>query len=166
MKTAIKRVIKSFDPEQCKRDIDAELRFHLQSAEEHYQLEMTEPEAKAAALRRFGDVELVADQCLEISRRSHRFVRTQKLLLSLVFLLGVLVRVFGRNLDVLHFGDMLMAVAVSSRLFLYVRGLKPSSFRSRQETASPLMLRENTFTPIRAYDHRRLTPIERVIADK
>ena len=53
-----------------------------------------------------------------------------------------------------------------SRLFLYVRGLNSSSFRSKPETSSPLMLNEKAQTSFTAYDHRRLTPVERVIADK
>lgn len=66
-----------------------------------------------------------------------------KFSLVVVFLLGIVVRSFGAEVDVIHVGDMLIAVAIMSRLFLYVRGLKPSSFRSKKNTSSPLMLNDN-----------------------
>lgn len=163
---AVTRRLFGFDREQCKREIEEELRFHLLLTEEHFQLEMTLAEAKAASLKRFGNVEQIKDQCFEISRRSHRPVLVVRSLLILVFLLGVLVRVLSTELHVMRVGDILIAIAVMSRLFLYVRGLNPSSFRPQHQNSSPLMLTENVHTSIRPYDHRKLTPFERVIADK
>jgi len=166
-KAAIGRLFKCLDREQFKREIEEELHFHLELlTQEHFEPEMSLAKAKAAALKRFGNVELIKDQCVEISRRSHRSIRALKAFLILVFLVGVLVRIFSTELHVMHVGDTLIAVAVMSRLFLYVRGLNPSSFRSKHETSSPLMLSENAQTSIRPYDHRKLTPVERVIADK
>ncbi len=167
MKKLMGRLLNCFYREQFKREIEEELRFHLEMlTQEHLQPAMTFSEAEAAALKGFGDVEQITDQCVEISRRGLYSVRALKAFLILVFLLGVLVRVFSTELHVMRVGDTLIAVAVMSRLFLYVRGLNPSSFRSKHETSSPLMLSENAQTSIRPYDHRKLTPVERVIADK
>jgi hypothetical protein len=161
------RLFKCFDREQAKREIEEELSFHLELlAQEHFEPEIPLAEARTAALKRFGNVEQIRDQCVQISRRSHHSVRAVKAFLILVFLSGVLVRVFSTEFHLMRVGDTLIAVAVMSRLFLYVRGLNPSSFHSKHQTSSPLMLTENVQTSIRAYDQRELTPVERVIAEK
>ena len=166
-KAATERLFQYFDREQAKREVDEELGFHLELlAQEHFQPHMPLEEAKAAALKRFGNVEQIRDKCVEISRRSHRSVRAVKAVLILVFLSGVLVRIFSTEIHVMRVGDILIAVAVMSRLFLYVRGLNPSSFHNQHQTSSPLMLNENVDTSIRYYDHRARTPVERVIAEK
>ena len=73
-------------------------------------------------------------------------------------------RVFSDGLQVHHLGDILILVAVSGRLFFYVRGLNPSRFTSKDEPSSPLML-NNGLASFTAYDQRRRTPLERVISD-
>jgi hypothetical protein len=159
MKAVIGSLFKCFSREQFKREIDEELCFHLELlTQEHLQPEMSLAEAKAAALERFGNVDQIRDQCVKIIRRTHHSVRALKSFLILVFLLGVLVHVFSTELHVIHVGDTLIAVAVMSRLFFYVRGLNPSSFRSQHGTSSPLMLNENVQTSIRPYDQRAYTP--------
>jgi hypothetical protein len=167
MKAVNGRLFKSSDGAQIKREIDEELRFHLELLTASFQQQdMSLAEAKDAALKRFGNVEQIKDQCVEISRKYHPAIRALKSFLALVFLVGVLVRVFSTESHVLHGGDILIAVGVLGRLLVYVRGLNPSSFLSKPETSSPLMLTEKSQTSIAAYDQRRRTPVERVIADK
>jgi hypothetical protein len=165
MKAAITRLYHRFDREVIEREIEEELRFHLELlTEQHLKQEMSLTQAKDAALKRFGNVEQIKDQCAEISRNNRPLIRALKVFLTLVFLCGVLVRIFGPELSVTRVGDVLIAIAVLGRLFFYVRGLNPSRFTSKDEPSSPLMLNENglTFT---AYDQRRRTPLERVISD-
>src|SRR5688572_30151782 len=122
MKAVMGRLFRCFDSEQFEREIDEELRFHLKLlAQEYFQQEMTLAEAKAAARKRFGNVEQIKDQCVEITKRTRHSVRALKSFLILVFLVGVLVRVFSTELHIMHLGDTLIAVAITSRLFLYVR---------------------------------------------
>jgi hypothetical protein len=167
MKAVTGRLLKCFDSEQIKREIDEELRFHLELLTEALQQpDMSLAEAKDAALKRFGNVDQIKDQCVEISTRSSPLVRALKSFLILVFLVGVLVRVFSTEYHVLHVGDVLIAVGILGRLWVYVRGLNPSSFLSKPETSSPLMLNENGRASIAAYDQRKRTPVERVISDK
>lgn len=165
MKSAIARLYHRFDREVIEREIEEELRFHLELlTEQHLQQEMSLAQAKDAALKRFGNVELVKDQCVEISRANRPLFRALKFFLILVFLVGVMVRVFTDGLQVHHLGDILILVAVSGRLFFYVRRLNPSRFTSKDEPASPLML-NNGLASFTAYDQRRRTPLERVISD-
>lgn len=167
MKAVNGRLFNRVASEQIKGEVEAELRFHLELLTEALlQPDMSPEEANAAALERFGNVEQIRDQCVEISRRSNPLLRALKSFLILVFLAGVLVRVFSTEFHVLHVGDILIAVGVLGRLLVYVRGLNPSSFLSRPEISSPLMLNENGQASIVAYDQRKRTSVERVISDK
>ncbi len=167
MKAVNRRLFKRFASEQIKGEVEEELRFHLELLTEALlQQDMSPEEANAAALERFGNVEQIKDQCVEISRRSNPLLRALKSFLILVFLAGVLVRVFSTEFHVLHVGDILMAVGVLGRLLVYVRGLNPSSFLSSHETLSPLILNENPQTSFAVYDQRKRTRVERVISDQ
>ena len=165
MKTAITRLYHRFDREVIERQIEEELRFHLEMLTEHHrQQNMPLAEAQDAALKRFGNVELIKDQCVEISRANRPFFRALRLFLILVFLAGVLIRGFTDGLQVHHLGDIFILLAISGCLFTYVRGLNPSRFTSKDESASPLMLNDG-LAPFTVYDQRRRTPLERVISD-
>ena len=167
MKAVMRRLFRRFDREEHKREIEEELCFHLELlTQKHLQQDVPLAEAKDAALKRFGNVELIKDQCLEISSRSRPLITAVKAFLVLMFLAGVLVRVNSTHLNVSRFGDLLMVVSILCRLFLYVRGLNPSRFLSEHKTESPLMLNETAQLPFTVYDHRKLTPVERVISDK
>jgi len=61
---------------------------------------------------------------------------------------------------------VLMAVGLLGRLWLYVRGLVPSSFIGKSEEGSPLRLRDDVQSLIAAYDQKKRTPVERVIFRK
>jgi hypothetical protein len=167
MKAVKERLFKPLNRAEIGREIEEELRFHLELlTEEHLQLDLSLAEARAAALKRFGDVEQIKDQCVEISRRSHPYIRSLKFFLILIFLVGVLVRIFSPEYHVTRVGDILIAVGILGRLLVYARGLRPSSFLSQPETPSPLMLIDQSQTSIAAYDPSKRTPVERVIFDK
>lgn len=167
MKAVKERLFKPLNRAEIGREIEEELRLHLELlTEEHLQLDLPLAEARAAALKRFGDVERLKDECVEISRRHHPLILVLKSFLILVFLAGVLLRVFVAEYHVKHCADILIAVGILGRLLLYARGLRPSSFLSKPETSSPLMLIDKSQTLIAAYDPNRRTPVERMIFDK
>jgi len=167
MKAVNGRLFKRFDSEQIRGEVEEELRFHLELLTEALlQQDMSQEEANAAALRRFGNVDQIKAQCVQISGKNRPVIRALKSFLILVFLMGVLVRVFSPEYHVTHVGDILIALGVLGRLLVYVRGLNPSRFLSRPETSSPLMLNDNGQASIAAYDRRKRTPVERLISDK
>jgi hypothetical protein len=167
MKAGLESRFRRFDSQRAEREIDEELRFHLELLTEALQQQdMSLAEARDTALKRLGNIEQIKGQCVEISRRNHPAIRALKSFLILVFLVGVLVRVFNTEFHVLHVGDILIALGVLGRLFVYVRGLNPSSFVSKPETSWPLMLNEDGRASIAAYDQRKRTPVERVISAK
>lgn len=168
MKAAIdllfKRRLKSSDG--AVREIDAEFRFHLEMlAQVYQQQDMSRTEAEDAAVRRFGNVERIKDQCLAISRRSHAVLIALKAFLIFIFLSGVVVRILSTAINTRRMGDLLIAIPILTGLLLYVRNLNPSNFVSKAETESSLGLNDNVpmFT---GYDQRMRTPVERLISDK
>jgi len=165
MKTVKERLFKLPDREEAQREVDEELRFHLDLMTDELCRDMPSDEARATAQKRFGNVEQIRDQCVEISRRRHPAMRALKLFLILIFLVGVLVRVFSPEYHLTRVGDILMAVGFLSRLLFYVRGLNPSNFISKPDDSSPLKLVDSK-VPFTAYDQSRRTPVERVISYK
>ena len=138
------------DPAQTRRDIDEELRFHIDLlTDEHLRRNMSFEEASEAAFTRFGNIEQIRDQCAQIKRQQHPVIRALKLFLVLVFLSGVVIRIFAPEYHVTRVGDILMAVGFLGRLWLYVRGLVPSSFISKPEESSPLRLRDDVQSLVR-----------------
>ncbi len=155
MKVVIARSLKHFGRRAIELEVEEELRFHLElCTQEHIQQGMSLELAKDAALKRFGDAEQIKNQCAEISRRSHPFVRAMKSFLILLFLTGVLVRGLSMDVYVGHVGEMFIAVAVFGRLLLYARGLSPASFLSKNQTSSPLILNALSQMPIAADDKK------------
>jgi hypothetical protein len=167
MKAVLGSPFKLFDSDHTRSEVDEELRFHLELlTEAHLRQDTSLAEAQAAALKRFGDVDRIKNQCVEISRRSNPLLRALKTFMILVFLVGIAVRVFSFEFHLTRMGGVLITVGVLGRLFLYVRGLNPSSYLSKPETLSPLRLIDNSQPSISAYDQKKRTPVERVIFDK
>jgi hypothetical protein len=167
MKAEFGSPFKRFDSDYTRREIDEELRFHLElMTKENLRLEMSLDQAQDAARKRFGNIEQIKAQCAEISRRSNPLLRALKAFMMLVFLVGILVRVFSFEFHLTRVGDVLIAVGVLGRLLLYVRGLNPSSCLSKPETSSPLRLIDNSQPSINVYDQKKRTPVERVIFDR
>ena len=155
------------DPEQTRREIDEELRFHIDLlTDEHFRQSMSFEDAREAAFTRFGNIEQFTDECAQIKRRQHPVIRALKLFLVLVFLSGVVIRILAPEYHVTRVGDVLMAVGFLGRLWLYVRGLVPSSFINKSEVGSPLRLRDEIQSLIAVYDEKKHTPVERVIFRK
>jgi hypothetical protein len=76
-------------------------------------------------LRQFGNIERYKRQCVQISRRKSVLRRSLKVLLFLLGLAGLLIRILNMDYKISRVGVMLIAIAVSGRLLLYVRGLTP-----------------------------------------
>ena len=110
-------------------DVEEELRFHIEMLEEKYTRHgLSSVEAKAAAKKRFGNLERVKNQCVEISQRNTPLRRILKASTIFVALAGLLIYFLSQDYKVARIGQMLIMVAISTRLLLYVRGLGPSSF--------------------------------------
>jgi hypothetical protein len=153
-----------WDSRQAQLEIEEELQFHLDLlTEEHCRQDMSWEHAQAAALKRFGNVEQIRDECVRIARRNHPIVLALKWFLGFVFVTGVLVRIFGTDYHVTRVGDVLMAVGILSRLLLHLRVMNP--FVAKPDDAVLIKLNDAPVS-FAAYDQRRRTPVERVISYK
>jgi hypothetical protein len=145
--------------------VDEELQFHLSLlTEEHCRQDMSWDDARAAAVERFGNVEQIRDECVNIARGNHPVIIALKWFFGIVFVTGVLVRVFSSEYHFTHVGDVLMAVGVLSRLLLYLRRMTPSSHTARADDCSLIKL--NDPVSLSAYDGQKRTPVERLITYK
>lgn len=141
--------------ERIELEVEEELRFHVELLAREYSRQGMSPEAaRDASLRRFGNVERIRNQCVEISSRSRPFMRAIKSFLILAFLTGVVARLLSMDIYVGHIGKMLIAVAILGRMLLYARGLSPASFLSKTETSSPSVLNLASRTSIAAQRNR------------
>ncbi|HEU4835527.1 MAG TPA: permease prefix domain 1-containing protein [Pyrinomonadaceae bacterium] len=118
-------------------DVEEELRFHIEMLEHKYlQQGMSAAAAKAAALQRFGNLEIVKRRCVTISRRSSPLRRVLKILSILVAVTGLAIHILSSDPKIAHVGDTLIMIAISGRLLLYVRGLSSSTIKQiRLDTA-------------------------------
>jgi len=109
-------------------EVEEELQFHLEMLERKYtQQGMPTAEAKAAASRRFGNLERVKRQCVSIRSRNSLLRRVLKTSLILIALAGLSIHFLGSDYKVVRIGHLLIMIAVMGRLLLYVRGLSPRS---------------------------------------
>src|ERR1044071_10272120 len=86
-------------------DVEEELRFHVEMLERKYaQQGMPAATAKAAALRRFGNLETVKRQCVTIRKRSSLLSRILKTSLIFIALAGLAIHMFGSDYKVVRMG--------------------------------------------------------------
>jgi len=118
-------------------DVEEELQLHIDFLlRENMKRGMSPEEAQTATLKRFGNVDRVRNECVEICRRSRPLQRASKIFLILLALTGLIVRIVSTDFHVARIGDTFIIVAVAARLLLYVRSLTPSRFLPRSQTSS------------------------------
>jgi hypothetical protein len=143
MKNEIANLFKNFNRKQIVFEVEDELRFHIEMLERKYAQDgMSAAAAKAAALRRFGSLERAMKQCVNIRSRNSLLRRLLKTSLILLGLIGLSLRMLGSDLNIHHIGDILIMIAISGRLLLYVRGLSPSNFLSGTNETCPSIVTE------------------------
>jgi len=147
-------------------EIEEELQFHLELlTEEHCRQDISWEQAQARALKRFGNVEQIKEECAQIARRNHPAVLCLKWFFAFIFVTGVLVRVFSTDYHVTRIGDLLMEVGVLGRLLLYLRGKSRPPFVKEVDDPAPLKLNDIGLS-FAAYDQKGRTPVERVVSSK
>src|SRR6185295_8368163 len=105
-------------------EVEEELQLHIEMLlRDNIQRGMSPEEALTATLKRFGNVDRVKNECVEICRRSRPLQRASKIFLILLALTGLIMRIASTDRHVTHIGATLIAIAVAARLLLYVRTL-------------------------------------------
>jgi len=117
-------------------EVEEELQFHVEMLERKYaQQGMSDAHAKAAALKRFGNTERIKKQCVAISRRQSLLRRILKISTILIALSGLAIHTLSWDYKIGRIGTLLIVIAVSGRLLLYVRGLSPWIFLPGTKTS-------------------------------
>jgi len=159
-------LLRRLDHRRPHSEVDEELQFQLDLlTEELCRQDMPRDEAQTTALKRFGNLEQIRNECVKIRRRNHPVVSALKWVFAFVFVIGVLVRVFSLEFHLTRVGDILMAVGVLSRLLLYLRVMTPSRYFSQPDDSSLIKLNDLPMS-IAAYDQGKRTPVERIISCK
>ena len=137
MKAALANLLNLRDRRRIASDVEDELQFHIQMLERKFtQHGMPSADAKHAALRRFGNPDRIRNQCIQISERNSPLRRVLKTLSILLALTGLAIHILSSDYKVARVGDTLIMIAISGRLLLYVRGLRPSTLLPATKEAS------------------------------
>jgi hypothetical protein len=137
MKAALANLLHLRDRRRIAFEVEQELQFHLQMLEHKFtQHGMSPADARAAALRRFGNPDRIRNECVEIRERNSPLQRVLKTLSILLALTGLAIHVLNSDFKVARVGDTLIMIAISGRLLLYVRGLRPSTLLFATKEAS------------------------------
>jgi hypothetical protein len=149
------------------QQVEEELRFHCEMLTQEYEeTGLSEEAARDATRRRFGNVERVQAECVEISRRNKPMMKLLKLVLLLSFITGVWLRTRGWAVQFTQMGDLLMATAMLGQLLLYVKGLRPTGYPAVKRSPPFSILGRSEAPSMEAYDELGRTPVERLVADK
>ena len=128
MKTALQNLLTRPRHKQTAFEVEEELQFHIDRLEHKYRQQgMSDAYAKAAALKRFGNLERVKKQCLAIRRRKGLLRRVLNTASILIALIGFAIHTLSSDPKVARIGTMLITIAVSARLLVYLRGLSPNT---------------------------------------
>jgi len=118
-------------------EVEEELQFHIELLQrENIQRGMSLEEARAATLKRFGNLDRVKNECVAICRRSRPLQRALNVCMILLALTGLIVHFASTDFRVARIGHILITIAVAGRLWLYVRRLGPTRFLPRNKTTS------------------------------
>jgi len=136
MKIALPDLLTRLNRKKTAFEVEEELQFHIDMLEHKYvQQGMSDAHARAAALRRFGNLERIRKQCVDISLRNTLLRRVLKTLSILIALTGLVIRISSSDYKVARLGTVLIMIAISGRLLLYVRGLSPWTYLSGTKTS-------------------------------
>jgi len=86
------------------------------------------------------------------------------ILFTIAFVLGVSIRIFNSDVNVVHIGDILMAIGVLGRLLLYGKKMGTAHFRSEREPLQLGIAETSDSIPL-SFDEKGRTPFERVRED-
>ena len=181
----IARRLKAFGRRaRIEREIEDELRFHLEMRErEHLTAGLPPEQARAEALRRFGDFEGVKEACREISLEKLGDKLHLKAIKGFIWIMigsGLAIRAASSINTVRHSGEILIWIGVLWRVLIHLRAMQPAKYRAPANEDCMLILAEpapdesgnlpessteRARQPIPARDQYGRTPVERLLAD-
>jgi len=159
--------------EHIEREIEEELRFHLEMrAHQNRTAGMSTEAAEADAHQRFGDFEAVKSQCREITKERLAHSPARRILSTLIWLMtgsGLTLRFLSDVHSVQQCGEVLVMISLTWRLLLYLRlgGLarKPEMVHASSTFPLVTIAPEEPRRAVDYYDGSGRTPVERILSD-
>jgi hypothetical protein len=150
------------DRNSLRREVEEEFQFHIDMQAQDYEREGLTPEAaRTKAGVRFGDLAQIKSECVQIALQNDSGTIVMKVLFTIVFLAGALVRSLSSELHVTRIGDVLMMIAAAGGLLLMCTRMRTRAFQPEQKPLGLGLSSGKQSTPI-SFDEKGRTPFERV----
>ena len=123
VKSILRKAHTRLSAQAAEREIDDELLFHIEMrTQENVASGMTHGAAREDAVRRFGDLAQIRAACRKADKEARPGLKALKLLLFWVVVgIGVLLRLDASVRGMKPMGDLLVMIAIFTRLLIYVR---------------------------------------------
>ena len=106
----------------AERCIEDELRFHIEMrTQENMGSGMTETQARRDAEERFGNVESIKSECLNIHWANEIAMKALNCLVLMLVAFGLVLRLTGSTRGVVPAGDLVVMSAILLRLLVHLR---------------------------------------------
>lgn len=180
IKSILRRLGAPVRGEAAEREIEDELRFHIElRTRDNIAAGMSAEDAVADAMRRFGDFDQIRAICGEIRReRLEGVMKAVKGGAWIIFGCGLTLKLTASVVGLQNVGDFLILIALLWRLLIHLREIQPDQRRitaAEQPTLSVIGAigdlsvsdtAEDMTKPVPAYDKDGRTPVERLISDE
>ena len=144
MKLAIPNPFTITSRQKIAADVAEELQFHIDMLEVKFtQSGMPATQAKAAAVKRFGNLDKVKNQCVNINRRNSLLRRMLKTFTIVLAFTGLTIIILASDYKVTRIGTLLIVISLFGRLLLHAHGLVGSTFPSRTKERPLSVFPEN-----------------------
>jgi hypothetical protein len=143
-------------------EVDDELRFHLDMRADEFQRSgLTRDTSESLAQERFGDVEKIRSECIQISSRKTVLIWLLNTLFMMSLLFGLFLRFFAVQTQVNRVGNVMVMIGGLGILLVYA---KQAGVRMLSSNSDATKLGLDNGPPI-AFDEKGRTPFDRVRAD-
>lgn len=154
-----------FEQTAFERELEEEFQFHIEMQARDYEKQgLTSEEAYARAALRFGNFAQIKMQCIRIGKQNGARTLAMRILFTVAFLLGVLIRILSSEFHVTRVGDLLIMISVFGGLLLYAKRRGPTVFRGGRKPFQLGLNKASDSMPL-SFDDKGRTPFERVRAD-
>ena len=165
MNISLEHLLDRLERSALEREVEDELQFHINMQAVDYERQgLTPEEAFAKAALRFGDFAKIKTQCMRIGKQNGARTLAMRILFTLAFLLGVLIRILSSEFHVTRVGDLLIMIAVFGGLLLYAKRSGPSVLKTGRKPFQLELNKGSDSMPLN-FDDKGRTPFERVRAD-
>jgi len=174
IKSILRRLGAPVRGEAAGREIEDELRFHIEArASDNIAAGMSPEDAVADAMRRFGDFNQIRAVCEGIKKeRLAGIMKVIKVCAWVILGCGLILKMSSNIVGVV--GDFLIFIALLWRLLIHLREMQPDRLRVIADLrerfyGGPLSLSgltEDALRQVPAYDKDGRTPVERLISDE